>query len=374
MVIFQPFRALVVASVVWLGWRLFVWWRRGGDPVREAAIAGLFIWALIVVRYTFFPLIIIFYDWAGSSNLVPFSSIAQLVRETNAQVAFRNIAGNVVLFVPFGLLMPLLFERVGTLRAVLVRAAAVSVAIEIVQTITRARATDVDDVILNVSGAAVGYLLFAVVHWLLDRPGAGRNVLARLRSPTAREPLLLGVVPIAATAVVVVPAMVASLFSATLGGGAGGILGDATAAPGSSVVARADAAAHTFLVVADGAGSVSLRIYERLPLGRYTLTASGGSWPDDSSFYNWSITEFDTEREELPTVVVWGVNDVAASTVVVTVNGVATERPLPEDRYFAVGFAFDIYANPGGALLEIDARFFDERATDLTEAFASPQE
>ena len=128
------------------------WWR----PVREAGIVALAAWGLLLVAVTFFPLVIIFYDWAGTSNFVPFASISQLLRETSRETAITNIGGNLVLLAPFGFLMPLLFTRMRSLWATTWRAAVVSVAIEVGQSVTGARASDVDDVILNTAARSPG--------------------------------------------------------------------------------------------------------------------------------------------------------------------------------------------------------------------------
>jgi hypothetical protein len=102
MITFEPTPVLTVATAVWAIWRLMVWRRSGGDAVREVAIATLFGSSMVILYFTFFPLTIIFYDWHGRFNLVPFASIIQLIRDTPIETATENIAGNLLLFVPLG--------------------------------------------------------------------------------------------------------------------------------------------------------------------------------------------------------------------------------------------------------------------------------
>ncbi|MCJ7755444.1 MAG: VanZ family protein, partial [Thermoanaerobaculales bacterium] len=262
MIVFEAAPVLALAVAVWVLWRMVTWRRTGGDVTREVVIAVLFAWSLIVVNYTFFPLNIIFYDWHGRFSLIPFASIIQLVRDTSVTTAFYNIAGNLFLLAPLGILLPLLFKQLRRPWSLIWRVAVVSASIEIVQLMTNARAVDVDDVILNTTGAALAYGLFWVLTRLSQRSGRASELLERVGASTNREPLLLPAVPILLTAAIAVPIMVSMIVAATLGDGPSGILGHATADwPGSTVVARADIDQHAFLVIRDDAdGSERLGI------------------------------------------------------------------------------------------------------------------
>lgn len=67
-----------------------------------------------------------------------------------------NLLGNVVWFVPLGLLLPLC--RPGTrLSRTVLTGAAVSLSIELLQLLLRTGITDVDDLIFNALGAALGW-------------------------------------------------------------------------------------------------------------------------------------------------------------------------------------------------------------------------
>jgi glycopeptide antibiotics resistance protein len=72
----------------------------------------------------------------------------------------KQIGGNVVLGVPFGVLVPVLIPKARGILRVLLLTAVVMLLVELVQgTLITGRAFDIDDVILNTSGALVGYLL-----------------------------------------------------------------------------------------------------------------------------------------------------------------------------------------------------------------------
>ena len=90
----------------------------------------------------------------------------------------RNARGNVALFIPLGILLPLVWRRLRFWNGLLV-ATGVSVSIELLQYLSRGwggnRLADVNDVILNVAGACLG---LALVSLLRLRPGA-RPEIAR---------------------------------------------------------------------------------------------------------------------------------------------------------------------------------------------------
>lgn len=75
---------------------------------------------------------------------------------------------NVILFVPFGFFLPLLWKRFRFFPYIVILGFLFSVAIETAQ-LFNYRTTDVDDVIMNTLGAVVGYLVFLVGKWLLPK-------------------------------------------------------------------------------------------------------------------------------------------------------------------------------------------------------------
>lgn len=89
--------------------------------------------------------------------------------EDSTQHSFcvRNAGGNVLLFVPLGILIPLVWSRIRFWRGVAI-ALGVSVSIELIQYLSRAwgsyRLADVNDVILNVLGACVGLALLSLLR------------------------------------------------------------------------------------------------------------------------------------------------------------------------------------------------------------------
>ncbi|OKJ95220.1 hypothetical protein AMK26_30755 [Streptomyces sp. CB03234] len=122
------------------------------------AFAGMVAFAVVLARLTLEPSAAS--EPMTHTNLRPGDSI----RDYLAQPAFRDtvkqLGGNVVLGVPFGVLLPVLVPRARGLLRVAVVTALVMTLVELVQgALITGRAFDVDDVLLNTTGALLGYLL-----------------------------------------------------------------------------------------------------------------------------------------------------------------------------------------------------------------------
>ncbi|MEU8649908.1 VanZ family protein [Streptomyces sp. NPDC048737] len=94
------------------------------------------------------------------SNLRPGQSLRAYLDQPELRDAVKQIGGNLLLGVPFGVLVPVLAPRARGLVRVLLLTASVMLLVEFAQgALVTGRAFDVDDVILNTTGALIGYLL-----------------------------------------------------------------------------------------------------------------------------------------------------------------------------------------------------------------------
>jgi VanZ family protein len=98
-------------------------------------------------------------------------SSPKLPRGSNARFfCLYNARGNVLLFFPLGVFLPLLWRRL-RFRDVILIAVALSSTVEIAQYVSQAwgsyRLTDVNDVILNTLGACIGLSVVSVLQSLL---------------------------------------------------------------------------------------------------------------------------------------------------------------------------------------------------------------
>ncbi|WSL64448.1 VanZ family protein [Kitasatospora herbaricolor] len=94
------------------------------------------------------------------SNVRPGDSLRHYLLHATTVDAARQVGGNILLGLPFGVLLPVLVPKARGLFGVLVRTAGVMLLVELVQgALITGRAFDIDDVILNTTGALLGYLL-----------------------------------------------------------------------------------------------------------------------------------------------------------------------------------------------------------------------
>ncbi|MEE0883744.1 MAG: VanZ family protein [Faecalimonas sp.] len=96
-------------------------------------------------------------------NLTPFQEIERFwrYREQLGLMSYINLFGNVLIFVPFGFMEPLASKK-RSFWATLIDGCLVSLAVEIFQFITKVGRFDVDDLMLNTTGVALGYMCFLV--------------------------------------------------------------------------------------------------------------------------------------------------------------------------------------------------------------------
>jgi glycopeptide antibiotics resistance protein len=91
-------------------------------------------------------------------NLHPFLMFKQF------QIASYQVIGNLVMLLPLGIYIPLLFPKLSGFFRVVIICLLVSISIELMQLITSVRSTDIDDVILNTSGAITGYIIYRLLR------------------------------------------------------------------------------------------------------------------------------------------------------------------------------------------------------------------
>jgi len=102
-------------------------------------------------------------------NIIPLVETFKLAKGQSLVDFFYNLYGNIVWFVPMGVFIPALTRKhLGFIRVVLI-GALISTSIETLQFVLNTGVTDIDDVIFNTLGAAVGYLLYFVGKWIIMR-------------------------------------------------------------------------------------------------------------------------------------------------------------------------------------------------------------
>lgn len=96
-------------------------------------------------------------------NYVPFSTIISFIERAiegsiNMDIVVKNLASNLLMFIPMGMALPVLFEkRFNKLWKLVVLMFVLVATIEVVQFISFYGSADIDDLIFNVVSAVIGY-------------------------------------------------------------------------------------------------------------------------------------------------------------------------------------------------------------------------
>ncbi|MEC0370593.1 VanZ family protein [Paenibacillus chibensis] len=96
-------------------------------------------------------------------NLVPLNTIFGYIFNLNTDnlgTTIINLAGNIGVFMPFGVLLPFLFPGLRRYSLFLTWFTASVIVLEFLQTILRVGIGDIDDVILNGIGASLGFMVY----------------------------------------------------------------------------------------------------------------------------------------------------------------------------------------------------------------------
>ena len=97
-------------------------------------------------------------------NLVPFRTVRYFLSDDVTFVsAFYNLVGNIALLVPFGFLLSMTLREKARFTTVVLATAILSSFFELYQLISHTGQCDIDDVILNTAGGAIGFLLFRLL-------------------------------------------------------------------------------------------------------------------------------------------------------------------------------------------------------------------
>ncbi|MDO4519020.1 MAG: VanZ family protein [Eubacteriales bacterium] len=100
-------------------------------------------------------------------NLHPFLEIRRFWRYRKQLGMFSvliNIFGNVVCFIPYGFMLPILSKEFRNGFLIVLSGFTISFAVEVIQLATRVGTFDVDDLILNTLGTVLGYFAFTICN------------------------------------------------------------------------------------------------------------------------------------------------------------------------------------------------------------------
>ncbi len=109
---------------------------------------------------------VVLYDYYYNVlNIIPFKVIILMIIKTinhqmELSMLIRNIFGNFIAFMPFAFFLPRLFKKIDSTKRFIIAMFIIVSIIEVTQFITLSGTFDIDDYILNISGA---YLMYKIL-------------------------------------------------------------------------------------------------------------------------------------------------------------------------------------------------------------------
>lgn len=121
---------------------------------------------VIIFKYPFSQLMGIAGTWEkrvileglSTANFIPFKTIRMYIDYSYKLNSFENLVGNIVVFIPFGLLFPYVHRSGRKFLVMFFNVLLLVLGIEIFQLFSAFGVFDVDDILLNCAGAVIGYL------------------------------------------------------------------------------------------------------------------------------------------------------------------------------------------------------------------------
>ncbi|KRL68276.1 VanZ family protein [Companilactobacillus versmoldensis] len=156
----------IILRIIWLKWK-------HKKPVVSHefwltvfAFYVFLLYFLTVFRDGYFPWQFkLYWDLPLSDvNFTPLVETFKLLNGTSILDFLYNLYGNIMWFVPMGFFIPALLEKNRGFIRVVIIGALISVSIETFQFLLQTGVSDIDDVISNTIGTAIGFLLYFICH------------------------------------------------------------------------------------------------------------------------------------------------------------------------------------------------------------------
>ena len=108
---------------------------------------------------------------AWNINLMPFGTISSQLSlfKSIPTIVIKNLAGNIVIFIPFGILLPMGYGKMRKFYRTLLVGLLYIFFIELIQFVCMLGAFDVDDIILNSLGVFMGFIIYRIVSKVWGR-------------------------------------------------------------------------------------------------------------------------------------------------------------------------------------------------------------
>jgi glycopeptide antibiotics resistance protein len=328
--------------IIWAGYRTMIYRRsKYFTPMREILVTIFFIYFLAIIYFTIFKrgeLHIVFNNRAYA-NLAPLRETIRMFIEPRASIRFAllNVFGNILLFIPLGFLIPLLFDKGNNLGRVVFYGALSSALIEVIQFFTTFNVTDIDDVIFNTAGAFIGIMCYRLFYSLLKAINLS-SPFEKIKNYRDNNLIKLAAKPLSVMLLSCVALGVFFLYKDTY---SGKLTNEALAKEVFSsfdhdkIVLTNEIDKHKFFLKEHGSHLEFSRL-DKVMGNRYAaITNYQASWK--TSNFGFSVTFVEDYRTNSHRIIVFGRNN-SAKSVLISYKGNDFKQGLMENEYFIIPF------------------------------------
>ena len=165
------FQLFLFTTIIWIITRLIVAIKSKAFSVkRECQMLLVYVCIVVIFRFVYFgyhlvngkiPTLKLGFedDIHDMISIIPFFFVVD--RYDGWQM---NIIGNIAMFIPVGIVWPICFRKLDTLKKTILASAGFTLFIEVTQLFCLGRHTDIDDLILNTFGAAIGACIVFLIR------------------------------------------------------------------------------------------------------------------------------------------------------------------------------------------------------------------
>lgn len=196
-----------ILLIIWVGSRVVRSIQYGKPDIwREILLWGLVLYVAFLLYNTFEPFTILLERQNQRANFLPLQGILRMIENASIfedgvtrRIVFLNLAGNVLIFAPLGMVIPLLEKRLNQVWLVVLLGLIFSLVIELAQTFLIVRVFDVDDLLLNSTGTLLGFGTYALLNQFKPIRSFFDRIRERARPNGLRYALILVLIALAVT-------------------------------------------------------------------------------------------------------------------------------------------------------------------------------
>lgn len=155
----EPLRYLIVACSIGMVFLMLLKMFDMIFPQGKHFHRKKYVWTLIVIYAIVFINVGFFSREPGTRMDV---SLKLFETWGNSMIAHAYFVENIIMFIPYGILLPIAFKRIRKIWMCVGSACMISCMLEVMQHMTGRGYTQIDDVMTNTIGAAVGYVVWKI--------------------------------------------------------------------------------------------------------------------------------------------------------------------------------------------------------------------